>query len=63
MKCTYRRIGLATAMKVHAIDHAKNEMGAERIKTSNISTNPMLDLNLKFGYKPILETYEYKKLL
>ena len=58
----YRRIGLATAMKVHVIKHAKG-MGAERIRTSNVSTNPMLAINLKLGYQPKREEFEYKKLL
>lgn len=56
----YRRIGLATAMKVHVIKHAQ-AMGAERIRTSNISINPMFDINLKLGYVPQYDSFEYKK--
>lgn len=58
----YRRIGLATAMKVHVIKHALR-MGAETIMTSNISTNPILLLNQALGFEPVYESYEYKKLM
>lgn len=58
----YRRQGLATAMKAHALHHAQ-QRGAKRITTTNASTNPMLALNKQLGFEPIYETYEYKKSL
>lgn len=47
----WRRKGLATALKLHAIEWALNE-GFEHIRTDNGSNNPMYRLNLKLGFKP-----------
>lgn len=58
----YRRIGLATAMKVHVIEHAQ-AMGAEQIRTSNLATNPMLTINQKLGYVAQYDSLEYRKFL
>lgn len=59
----YRRIGLATAMKVHVIEHARNILGGTQIRTSNVSTNPMLQINQKLGYVAQYDSFEYKKVL
>ena len=58
----YRRMGLATAMKAHVIEHAKM-MGGTQIRTSNVSTNPMLTVNRKLGYVPVRDSFQYKKVL
>jgi GNAT superfamily N-acetyltransferase len=47
----WRRQGVATALKAHAISAAKTQ-GARRIETMNNETNPMLGLNLRLGFKP-----------
>ncbi len=48
---SYRRRGIATAMKVRGIQFAK-QYGAERIETDNEENNPMYQINMKLGYKP-----------
>ncbi len=60
---SHRRIGLATAMKVHVIQHAREVMGGTQIRTSNVSTNPMLKINEKLGYVAQYDSFEYKKVL
>lgn len=47
----YRRKGIATAIKVHAISQAKAD-GIEIIDTDNDENNPMLTLNVQLGFKP-----------
>ena len=51
----YRQRGLATAMKVHAIQYARKQVAADgkppRIVTANEETNPMLQINLRLGFK------------
>ena len=55
VKRAYRHRGLATAMKVHAIQYAKNRVTSDgkppKIVTSNEATNPMLQINLRLGFK------------
>jgi GNAT superfamily N-acetyltransferase len=58
----YRRKGIATALKVHAITLAKAH-GVRRIDTMNNETNPMLDLNLRLGFKPGPAWLYYDKVL
>src|SRR5262245_37860792 len=48
---SHRRRGIATALKVRAIDFARNT-GAKVIKTNNEENNPMYTLNLALGFKP-----------
>nr|WP_276605015.1 GNAT family N-acetyltransferase [Nannocystis sp. RBIL2] len=57
---SYRRLGIATALKVHAIDFARRH-GAERIVTRNEENNPMYELNLKLGFRPGPAQFEYEK--
>ncbi len=47
----YRRRGIATALKVHAIGYAKAH-GVGEIFTTNDSQNPMYQLNLALGFQP-----------
>lgn len=46
----YRRQGIATAIKVHAIQCAK-ENGVLQIHTMNNEINPMFNLNLQLGFQ------------
>lgn len=48
---SYRRRGIATALKVQTIRYAQAS-GAERIETSNEEDSPMYALNLRLGFKP-----------
>lgn len=47
----YRRRGIATALKVHAIQYARAR-GVAEIFTTNDSRNPMYQLNLALGFRP-----------
>ncbi|MBI5958168.1 MAG: GNAT family N-acetyltransferase [Chloroflexi bacterium] len=47
----YRRRGIATALKIHAIRYAKAH-GVPEIFTTNDSKNPMYQLNLALGFQP-----------
>ena len=47
----YRRRGLATAMKVTAIEFAKS-LGVTEIETDNEEHNPMYGINMQLGYVP-----------
>ena len=59
---SYRRKGIATALKVHAITVAKTQ-GAKRINTMNNETNPMLGLNVCLGFKAGPSWHYYEKVL
>lgn len=48
----YRRRGIATVLKARCIQRAK-ELGVKTIATGNDSTNPMYQLNLQLGFKPV----------
>lgn len=58
----YRRRGLATALKVRAIGYAQ-EQGVPEIFTTNDSQNPMYQLNLKLGFKPLPSWVRVEKRL
>jgi GNAT superfamily N-acetyltransferase len=47
----YRRRGLATALKLHAINYAKAHNG-RFIETENEENNPMYQINVRLGFKP-----------
>lgn len=58
----YRRRGIATALKVQAINFAQR-LGIESIETDNEENNPMFQLNLRLGFKPIPAWVSYHKKL
>lgn len=57
-----RRKGVATALKVNAIEFAK-AYGAKRIETDNEENNPMYQINLKLGFTAIPAWSDYEKPL
>lgn len=59
---THRRMGIATAIKVEAIELAKGR-GAKKIDTGNEENNPMYDLNMQLGFKPKPAWVNYQKEL
>jgi len=48
----YRRRGIATALKTTGIRYARDH-GIEHVQTINAEGNPMYDLNMALGYKPM----------
>jgi len=48
----YRRRGIATALKLRAIDFARH-YGATRMTTDNEENNPMFQINLRLGFQPL----------
>jgi mycothiol synthase len=59
---SHRRQRLATAMKVRAIEFAK-EHGAKVIETDNEENNPMYNLNLELGFRATPAWLEFRKTL
>lgn len=55
-----RRKGIATALKVTAIEFARS-YGAQRIETDNEENNPMFQINLKLGFVPIPAWINFEK--
>jgi GNAT superfamily N-acetyltransferase len=49
---THRRRGIATALKVRSIEFAR-DIGTRVIQTDNEENNPMYDLNVRLGFKPV----------
>jgi len=58
----YRRRGIATALKLRAIEFARR-YGAKTIKTGNEENNPMYKLNLDLGFKRTSAWLAYKKVI
>ncbi|MEM7034101.1 MAG: GNAT family N-acetyltransferase [Chloroflexota bacterium] len=59
---SHRRCGVATALKLRALDFAK-QLGAKVVTTNNAANNPMFQINLSFGFKPEPAWLEYRKEL
>jgi GNAT superfamily N-acetyltransferase len=59
---SYRRRGVATAMKVRAIQYAQTH-GEAIIETDNHEDNPMFQLNLQLGFVPQPAHLGFEKLL
>ncbi len=49
---SYRRRGIATALKLCCIHYAHTH-GANTIRTGNDAANPMYQLNVGLGFKPV----------
>lgn len=58
----YRRQGLARALKIYAMQLAKSR-GVLRLFTDNEESNPMLQLNLALGFKPIHNSINFLREL
>jgi mycothiol synthase len=56
-----RRLGIATALKVRAIEYAR-QTGVQVINASNADTNPMYELNLTLGFQPLPASLTVKKV-
>lgn len=59
---SYRRRSIATAMKLQAIEYAR-QYGAQEIVTDNEENNPMFQLNLQLGFMPTPAFHEFQKEL
>ncbi len=57
-----RRKGIATALKARAVGFARDR-GARIIRTENEEKNPMYDLNVRLGFKPVPAWWTYRKEL
>ena len=62
VKRDYRRMGIATAMKLRSIAYAK-QLGIKMIETDNEESNPMYDINMKLGFRPRPAIVHFKKML
>lgn len=59
---TYRRKGIATALKLHVIRYARAQ-GVQQILTTNDAHNPMYQLNLSLGFQPMPSWVRVEKAL
>jgi GNAT superfamily N-acetyltransferase len=59
---SHRRRGIAMAMKLRAIDFAR-EYAATKIETDNEEGNPMFQINLKLGFEPQPAWLDFEKKL
>ena len=57
---SYRRQGIATALKLRGIEYVRAQ-GGQVIETDNEENNPMLDLNLALGFKSGPAFLEFRK--
>ena len=57
-----RRKGVATALKVRAIEFARDRE-ARVVRTDNEENNPMYDLNVRLGFRPVPAWWTYRKEL
>lgn len=59
---SHRRRGIATALKVRAIEYARCH-GADEIDTDNEENNPMFQINLQLGFQPQPAFVDFEKQL
>jgi GNAT superfamily N-acetyltransferase len=59
---SHRRRGIATALKVRAIEYARKH-GEATIVTDNEENNPMYQLNLSLGFRPHPAHLDFEKML
>ena len=59
---SHRRRGIATAMKLRAIEYAQS-YGATELITDNEENNPMFQINLRLGFEPMPAFHEFQKEL
>ena len=59
---SHRRKGIATALKLNSIRYAI-DYGAEKLQTGNEENNPMYDLNVMLGFKPLPAWLELRKIV
>jgi len=58
----YRRKGIASALKRHALCEAK-KWGKRIVTTDNEESNPMLGLNHRLGFRPTLDGLSYVRVV
>ena len=58
----FRRKGIATALKIKAIE-ALLKKGITEIRTDNEESNPMYKINVALGFQPVPFRLDYKKKL
>ena len=58
---SYRRLGIATALKVRSILYAQ-QIGAQTIQADNEANNPMYLLNQKLGFQPLPAGIMFSKI-
>jgi RimJ/RimL family protein N-acetyltransferase len=56
----FRREGIATALKIKAIERLLNK-GVIEVRTDNEENNPMYKINVALGFKPVPFSLEYMK--
>jgi len=56
----FRRKGIATALKIKAIERLLNK-GVTEVRTDNEENNPMYKINVALGFKPVPFSLEYMK--
>ena len=56
----YRRKGIATAIKIHALKRLLKN-GVLEVRTDNEENNPMYKINVALGFKPEPYGIDYKK--
>jgi len=56
----FRRKGIATALKIKAIE-ALLKKGVTEVRTDNEENNPMYKINVELGFKPVPFSLEYMK--
>ena len=56
----FRRRGIATALKIKAIE-ALLEKGVTEVRTDNEENNPMYKINIALGFKPVPFSLDYSK--